>query len=118
MVYIRRGGVLILVAACALVLTTALSGKTATAQEDRRVVIVNRASSAIYNFYASNVDTEDWEEDILGRETIPPGKARVVNIDDGTGHCYYDLKAVLRDGRVAIKRRFNVCTKSSWTVTN
>ncbi len=118
MTFTRKGRVLILVSVCVLLLATIPSTKTVTAQEDRRVRIINRASSSIYHFYASNVDTDDWEEDILGRETIPPGRSRIVNIDDGTGHCYYDLKAILSDGRVATKRRFNVCTNLSWTVTN
>src|ERR1044071_1872350 len=112
-----RGRLLILGAICLLALTTIPSARSATAQrEDRRVRIINHASSSIYSFYASNVDTESWEEDILGEEVIPPGRSRLINIDDGTGHCYYDLKAVLSDGRKAIRRKFNVCTQASWTV--
>jgi hypothetical protein len=113
-----RGVVMLLVAACILVSTSILSARTTSPQEDRRVKVINNASSAIYHFYASNVDSESWEEDILGNRTIPPGKSVIINIDDGTGHCYYDLKAVLRDGREAVRRKFNVCTQSSWTVTD
>jgi hypothetical protein len=118
MMYIRAGRLVILVAACALLLTWAHSGKTAAQQENRRVRVINHASAAIYHFYASNIDSDNWEEDILGEETIPPGGSRIVNIDDGTGHCYYDLKAVLYDDREAVRRKFNVCTEASWTVTN
>lgn len=107
--------VLILIAACALTLTTVPSARTAIPQ-DRRVRIINHATSSIYHFYASNIDSESWEEDILGDKVIPPGGSALVNIDDGTDHCLYDLKAVLRNGRYAVKRRFNVCTQSSWTV--
>jgi hypothetical protein len=113
----RRKG-FIFVVACVLVLATILPVKPATPQENRRVRIINSSSSSIYRLYASNVDSEDWEEDILGSETIPPGRSRIANIDDGTGHCRYDLKAVLYDGRTAIKRNFNVCAKASWTVTD
>jgi len=118
MIHIRRGRMLILVAACVLTWVSSPSAKISIPQENRRVKIINHASSSIYSFYASNVDSDSWEEDILGVETIPPGQSRIVNIDDGTGHCYYDLKAVLRDGRYAIRRKFNVCTEASWTVTN
>ena len=113
-----RGVVMLLVAATILLSTSILSARATSPQEDRRVRIINRASSAIYHFYASNVDSDSWEEDILGNRTIPPGKSVIVNIDDGTGHCMYDLKAVLRDGREAVRRRFNVCTQESWTVTD
>lgn len=87
--------------------------------ENRRVRIVNEASSAIRYFYASNVDSGRWEEDLLGPlNVILPDHYIVANIDDGTGHCLYDLRAVLYDGREAITRNFNVCTQSSWTVTD
>jgi len=109
---------LIFVPAFALVLTPVLSAKVATPQENRNVRVINRASSSIYYFYASNVDSGSWEEDILGSETIPPGSSRLINIDDKTGHCYYDLKAVLKDGRKATRYKFNVCTQASFTVTD
>jgi hypothetical protein len=118
MMYIRAGKLVILFAAFALVLTAAHSARTAAPQENRRVKVINHSSSAIYHFYASNVDSDNWEEDILGEETIPPGGSRIVNIDDGTGHCYYDLKAVLYDEREAIRRKFNVCAEASWSDTN
>jgi hypothetical protein len=114
MTYIVRG--MILTTVCLIALTTFSSVRTTTAQENRRVKIVNNTSSSIYHFYASNVDRNSWEEDILGEKTIPPGKTLVVDIDDGTGHCYYDLKAVMYDDRYAIRRKFNVCTAASWTI--
>jgi hypothetical protein len=40
-----------------------------------------------------------------------------IDIDDGTGHCLYDFKAILTDGREATTRNVNVCTQESWTVT-
>lgn len=94
-------------------------GANSNAAENRRVKIVNRASAPIRYFYASNVDRGNWEEDILG-----PGRVLFtdhyiwVNIDDGSGHCRYDLRAVLADGRQAVRRNFNVCAESSWTVVD
>ena len=118
MTYMRRPPTII--AACILILAPFLSVTTVNAQqgENRHVRIFNRASSAIYNLYASNVDRGTWEEDVLGDKTILSGGSILVNIDDGSGHCLYDLKAVLADGRTAVRRKFNVCTQSSWTVTN
>ena len=95
----------------------ALAASTTQAQFNRHVRIVNRSSSTIEYLYASNIDRETWEEDILGQyRVIAPGYYRDANIDDGTYHCRYDLKAVLRDGRVAVSRNFDVCANSSWTV--
>lgn len=90
----------------------------ATAQ-NRAVKIVNEASTPIYHLYVTNVGDDDWGPDQLGAfETIGYDRYRIFNMDDGTGYCMFDLKAVLSDGRVAIRRNFNVCRESSWTVTD
>jgi hypothetical protein len=92
---------------------------SAQSSENRHVRIINRASSPIRYLYASNVDRRSWEEDILGPWVmISTDHYMDVNIDDGSGHCLYDLKAILLDGRTAERGNFNVCTQQSWTVTD
>jgi hypothetical protein len=89
------------------------------AGENRRVRIINRSSTAMHYFYASNVDRTTWERDILGSRTVVmPNHYVDVNIDDGSGHCRYDLRVVMSDQREAVRRDFNVCTQSSWTITD
>ena|SRR5271154_878144 len=92
----------------------------ANAQSENRVVkIVNESSAPIYHLYVSNVGEDNWGLDQLGiYQTIDSDRYRVFNMDDGTGYCMFDLKAVLSDGREAIRRNFNVCRESSWTITN
>ena len=100
---------------CALGLTALW----AQSSENRYVRVINRASSPIRYLYASNVDRPTWEEDILGPlRMIATDHYVDVNIDDGSGHCLYDLRAVLFDGRTATTRNVNVCTEGSWTVTD
>jgi hypothetical protein len=83
----------------------------------RRVQIVNRSSSAIEYLHASNTDRRHWEEDLLGpMRVIPPGRSIEAKIDDGAGHCRYDLRAVLLDGREVEESGFDVCANISWTV--
>jgi hypothetical protein len=89
------------------------------AQEDRRVKIINDSSRSVYHLYISNIDTDRWGEDLLGiLETIGPNRYRVFNVDDGTGHCRFDFKAVMEDRSEAVRRNLNVCTQSSWTITD
>ncbi|MCM5553674.1 hypothetical protein [Pleomorphomonas sp. NRK KF1] len=76
---------------------------------DRRVVVVNNTSTAIQEFYASNTGQDDWQEDILGEDTLPPGGEMTVNIDDGSGYCKYDFRAVFEDATEATKAGVNVC---------
>jgi hypothetical protein len=83
----------------------------------RRVQIVNRSSSAIEYLHASNTDRTNWDADLLGpMRVIPPGKSIDAGIDDGAGHCRYDLRAVLLDGRETVESGFDVCANISWTV--
>lgn len=76
---------------------------------DRRVVVVNNTSTAIQEFYASNTGENDWQEDILGEDTLQPGGEMTVNIDDGSGYCKYDFRAVFEDATEATKAGVNVC---------
>ncbi|HEY3798338.1 MAG TPA: hypothetical protein VGL58_08290 [Caulobacteraceae bacterium] len=86
-------------------------------QRDRHVKIINATSHTIVSFYASNVDADDWQEDILGSDTLDPGDATMINIDDGTGHCEYDFKAVFDDGQALVRSDVNVCKIQSYTYT-
>jgi hypothetical protein len=83
----------------------------------RRVQILNRSSSVIEYLHASNTDRRTWDEDLLGpMRVIPPGRSIDASIDDGAGHCRYDLRAVLIDGREVMESGFDVCANISWVV--
>ncbi|CDP51194.1 hypothetical protein [Paradevosia shaoguanensis] len=82
---------------------------------DRRVKIINNTGYTIEQFYASSVGQDSWEEDILGRDVLPSGSSVVINVDDGTGYCKYDFRAVFEDGDVLDKSNVNVCEIGSFT---
>ena len=82
---------------------------------DRRVQIVNQTGYTIVEFYASNTGTDDWQEDILGADVLPSGSAVMINIDDGTGYCKYDLLAIFEDGDEVVKPDVNVCEVATFT---
>lgn len=87
---------------CAVMLATLafgfMSSDTAAAQ-DRRVRIINASNVIVNSFQASNTSRKSWEEDILGSSVLAPGQSVMVNINDGTGACMFDFKAVLANGR-------------------
>jgi len=76
---------------------------------DRRVRINNNTDYDIVQFYASNKGTNDWEEDVLGREILPAGQSVIINIDDGSGYCKFDFLAVFEDDDQLVSRNNNVC---------
>ncbi|MEQ9520636.1 MAG: hypothetical protein RLN89_14495 [Parvibaculum sp.] len=81
---------------------------------NRQVRIINETRVTMREFYASNVDAETWEEDILGADLLPPGESVMITIDDGSGYCLYDFKAVFTDGDELERKRVNVCEISSY----
>jgi hypothetical protein len=82
---------------------------------DRHVVIVNDTSYTIVEFYASSTGVKSWEEDILGSDVLYSGQQVRINIDDGTGYCKYDFRAVYEDGDVSISKGVNVCEIGRFT---
>ncbi len=90
----------------------------ATDGNNRVVDIINDTSVTMTEFYASNIDRTDWEEDILDGDYLRPGSEVSVDIDDGSGYCLFDLKAVFADGESVTQKRFDVCTEPSWRVVD
>ena len=102
----------------ALLLAVSVIGITGASALDRRVEIINESSYDIREFYASNVDSKSWEEDILGRNILPAGSSVVINIDDGSGYCLYDFKAVFADDDEVTSSDNNVCELAVFRFTN
>ncbi len=99
-------------ALAALAMTGAFAGAALAQSADgmnRVVTIQNNSGQTIREFYASNVGTNDWQEDILGSGVLAAGESIDINIDDGTGYCRYDFKAVYADGSEEVDARINVC---------
>jgi len=82
---------------------------TSAQAADRHVRIINETRHTMVHFYASNTAANTWEEDILGRSVLPAGQDVNINIDDGTGHCHFDFKAVFDDGDSVVKHDIDVC---------
>ncbi|WP_245259071.1 hypothetical protein [Salinarimonas rosea] len=98
--------------ACALLLGLVPSAALA---QNRVVEIVNRTGVTMMEFYASNVDRSTWEEDILGADVLGSGSSVDVDIDDGSGQCLFDFRAVFADGDEVVDEAVNVCEISTFT---
>ncbi len=94
-----------------------MAASTASAGDDRHVRVINETDHTMVHFYASNTAVNSWQEDILGEDVVKPGDDVNINVDDGSGHCKYDFKAVFDDGQSLIKHNINVCEISSYRYT-
>src|SRR5713226_2461193 len=54
----------------------------------------NQTGVEIHELYVSPHTTNDWEEDILGRGTLPSGESVKITFEDREKHVHWDLKVV------------------------
>ena len=80
--------------------------------------IINQSARAINNFYTSTADTTDWQEDVLGQDTIAPGASEEIDINTDGGQCLYDMRFIMEDNAELIEKGVNVCTLSSYTLSD
>ena len=57
-------------------------------------VLHNETGVEIHELYVSPVTTNDWEEDVLGRDTLPDGESVKITFEDRDKHVHWDLKVV------------------------
>ena len=95
----------------------AVSALSIASAANRHVDIVNKTGKTLSEFYASNTGSDDWEEDILGSDILEDGEVFDIDIDDGTGACKFDFKAVFTDGSSHVRRNVDVCSISKFTYT-
>jgi len=60
-------------------------------------VLHNETGVEIHEVYVSPVTAGDWEEDVLGKETLPNGESVKITFDDRDKHSHWDLKVT--DGK-------------------
>jgi hypothetical protein len=92
-----------------------LAGGASADDLDRRVEIVNNTGVTIVAFFGSHVDAKTWEENIFDGNVLPSGRSVVVNFDDGTGYCVFDLRAEFADGDVLEEPDVNICEIGTYT---
>ncbi|MFN2578447.1 MAG: hypothetical protein ABR607_12235 [Pyrinomonadaceae bacterium] len=58
----------------------------------------NQTGVEIHSLYVSPHSTDDWEEDILGKDTLDSGESLKITFDDRDKHVHWDLKVTDKDG--------------------
>lgn len=103
-----------LLAAAAIVagITTA-----AVSQSRQDFQLVNRTGYEISHVYVSSSKTNDWEEDVLGDQTLEEGETLNVRFRGAGGTCMWDLKVVYKeDDSSAYWRDINLCQTRRVTI--
>ena len=61
-------------------------------------ILHNHTGVEIHSLYVSPVTTDDWENDVLGRDTLPDGESVKITFDDREKHVHWDLKITDKEG--------------------
>lgn len=88
-----------------------------TMGNDYTLSVNNRSSTTVTELYATNIGDEGWGDDLLEGDRIRPGRSYVVDVDDYSGYCVYDLRAVDSRGD-EWEDRLNVCDEADWTLVD
>jgi hypothetical protein len=86
---LRRAAALVAV----LALSTIFAG-AAFAQGKQDFTVVNQTGVEIHELYVSPHSADDWEEDILGRDTLPSGESVDITFSPKERAKLWDLKIV------------------------
>ena len=77
--------------------------------EDLVFTLDNQSTSAIKELYVSTLNSDTWEEDILGQDILDAGNHATITISNTNGICEYDMRLVYDDGSVTDERKINLC---------
>ncbi|BAZ17339.1 hypothetical protein NIES4071_92170 [Calothrix sp. NIES-4071] len=102
-----------------LLSSSLIAVSTQSARADRRnFTVVNKTGYSITRLFVSKSNTQDWEEDILGRHVLDSGEATDVSFSGfSAGECHFDIRAEFDDGEVAEGYKVNLCETDTYTFT-
>lgn len=77
--------------------------------------LVNKTGIEIHELYISPADADDWEEDVLGVDTLPPGESVTITFK-GHSECKWDLMVKDDEGGSVEWSGLNLCKISKVTL--
>jgi hypothetical protein len=89
-----------------------LAASPLAAQGQQDFTLVNRTGYDINEVYVAPSASDDWEEDVMGRDILEAGQSVDIGFSPKEKTCIYDVKVVYTDGEEAQWDRFDLCTVS------
>jgi hypothetical protein len=84
---------------------------------DRHIQLTNNTRMPIVEIYLAPVGSGRWQKDLLGHEILLPANSALLDFEDGTGYCRFDLKIVYDDGTDLLQRDVNVCRMEGFAIS-
>jgi hypothetical protein len=100
-------------AAVSAMVLSALLASSALA-DPRDFTLENDSLSYITHVYVSPSSSNNWGEDVLGTDVLPPGRSVDISFNPNVGtSCIYDIMVVTDNGARTRQDRQNLCTTST-----
>jgi hypothetical protein len=91
--------------------------RAATEGESQDFTLYNRTGLTIKSLYIRPHNTSDWQEDVLGRDTLSDGENTKITFDRRDRNPVWDIKIVDEDGREHTQFNLNLYRINQITVT-
>jgi hypothetical protein len=96
-------------AAVAAVVAFAVPAVADEAKQDFK--LVNKTGYELKALYVAPSKSEDWEDDVLGQDTLADGQAVNIHFSPKTKTCNFDLKVTYSDDdSSAVWQKIDLCT--------
>lgn len=94
------------------VAAAALTSSVAFAAGKQDFTLTNKTGYVINEVYVSPSQSDDWQNDVLGQDTLDNGQTVHIKFSRATQACEWDLKVTYTDGESAEWNNFNLCEVS------
>ena len=104
-------------ALCALALTVLTSSSVVSAQNRKLdFTLVNKTGLTIMEIYVSPSDSDEWGEDIMGKDVLKNNESVDIEFSRKETTCSWDLKIVDEDDDPVEWTKLNLCTANEITL--
>ena len=93
-----------------------LAATPAFAEGKQDFDLVNKTGYTIDKVFVSPSNSDDWEDDVLGRDVLDDGEKVHIAFHRATKACKWDLKVIYSDGDKAEWDEFDLCEVSKITI--
>jgi hypothetical protein len=106
-----------IVVAFSIAALAALTGSGQAAEARQNFELVNKTGYEISHVYVSPSKSNDWEEDVLGKDTLDDGESWEIKFSRSVKTCKWDLKVVYHDDdSSAYWRDIDLCSVEKITI--
>ena len=103
--------------ASALAFGSLVAGNAFAAEAKQDFTLVNKTGYEIKSVYVSPSKSNDWEEDVLGKDTFADGDSWDIKFHRAAKTCKWDLKVVYSDDDSdAVWDNIDLCSVSKITI--